>query len=55
MATFYVTEQGAVLRKTSGRLVVTKKREELAEIHCAQLDQVFLYGSVQVTLGPATK
>lgn len=49
MATLYLTEQGSMIRKTSGRLVVTRKREELAEIPCAKLETIFLYGAVQVT------
>lgn len=44
MATLYVTEQGAMLRKVSGRLVVAKKGEVLAEIPAASLETVFLYG-----------
>jgi len=49
MATLYLTEQGSVIRKTSDRLVVTKKREVLAEIPCEKLETIFLYGAVQVT------
>lgn len=49
MATLYLTEQGSMIRKTSDRLVVMKKREVLAEIPCAKLETIFLYGSVQVT------
>jgi CRISPR-associated protein Cas1 len=49
MATLYVTEQGSMIRKTSDRLVVTKKREVLAEIPCEKLETIFLYGAVQVT------
>lgn len=49
MATLYLTEQGSVVRKTSDRLVVTRKREVLAEIPCAKLETIFLYGAVQVT------
>jgi CRISP-associated protein Cas1 len=49
MATLYLTEQGSVTRKTSDRLVVTKKREVLAEIPCDKLETIFLYGAVQVT------
>jgi CRISPR-associated protein Cas1 len=49
MATLYLTEQGSILRKTSDRLVVSKKGEVLAEIPCAKLETIFLYGAVQVT------
>lgn len=49
MATLYLTEQGSIIRKTSGRLVVAKKGEVLAEIPCAKLETIFLYGAVQVT------
>jgi CRISP-associated protein Cas1 len=34
---------------TLGELVVTKKREVLAEIPCDKLETIFLYGAVQVT------
>jgi len=49
MATLYLTEQGSVVRKTSDRIVVTRKREVLAEIPCDKLETIFLYGAVQVT------
>lgn len=49
MATLYLTEQGSIIRKTSDRLVVSKKGEVLAEIPCAKLETIFLYGAVQVT------
>lgn len=49
MATLYVTEQGAVLRKTGERLVVEKDRTVLLEVPCRKLDAVLIYGNVQVT------
>ena len=49
MATLYLTEQGSMIRKTSDRLVVMKKREVLAEIPCEKLETIFLYGAVQVS------
>ena len=49
MPNLYVTEQGAVIRKTSDRLVVEKDGEVLSEIPCLKVDTVFLYGNVQFT------
>lgn len=49
MANLYLTEQGAVLRKTGRRVVVTKKKEVLLEVPCHQLDSVLLFGNVHFT------
>jgi CRISP-associated protein Cas1 len=49
MATLYVTEQKAIIRKTSDRLVVEKNKTVLMEIPCLKLDTVLIYGNVQVT------
>jgi CRISP-associated protein Cas1 len=49
MATLYITEQGAILRKTGERLVVEKDRAVLLEVPCLKLDAVLIYGNVQVT------
>lgn len=49
MATLYVTEQHAWIRKTSDRLVIEKDDAVLAEIPCVKLETVFVFGNVQVT------
>lgn len=50
MATYYVREQGAVVRKQEQRLLVTKERgDRLAEIPLHQLEQLVVMGNVQLT------
>src|SRR3972149_1474827 len=49
MATYYVREQGAVVRKQDERLVVTKDRAIVAEIPMHQLDQLVVMGNIQLT------
>ena len=49
MATLYLTEQGATLRKTGERLIVEKNERELLEIECFKVDTVFAFGNVHVT------
>lgn len=45
----YITEPGAVLGIDGGRLVVSKRREELASIRLIDVLHVSAYGNVQVT------
>jgi CRISPR-associated protein Cas1 len=49
MATYYVREQGAVVRKQDERLVVTKDDDTVAEIPLHQLDQLVVMGNIQLT------
>jgi CRISPR-associated protein Cas1 len=49
MATLYVTEQNAILRKTSDRIRVEKDGDLLVEVPCIKLDAVLIFGNVQVT------
>jgi len=61
MATLYLIEQNSVLRKTSDRLTLCKRPEHarkspgvriediLLELPCEDVDQVMLFGNVQVT------
>ncbi len=49
MATLYITEQNAIVRKTGDRLVVEKDRTTLLDVPCLKLEAVLLYGNVQVT------
>ena len=45
----YVTEQGARVGIRSGRVVVTKDREELQQLRLIDVSQISLYGNVQVS------
>jgi len=49
MANLYITEQGAVLRKTGDRLLVEKDEEILLDVPCDKIDAVLIFGNVQVT------
>jgi CRISP-associated protein Cas1 len=49
MANLYLTEQGAMLRKTGERLIVDKDNQELLEIECFKVDTIFIFGNVHVT------
>jgi CRISPR-associated protein Cas1 len=49
MPNLYLTEQGAVVRKRSDRLVVEKEGKVLLEVSCLKLEAVLIYGNVQVT------
>ena len=49
MGTLYITQQGAVLKKTSRRLVVYKGEEKIAEVPVIKVDRVMIFGNVQVT------
>ncbi|HLQ77531.1 MAG TPA: CRISPR-associated endonuclease Cas1, partial [Terriglobia bacterium] len=45
----YVVEQGAVLRRNSGHVQVTKGENNLLEVPIVKLQGVLLYGNIQVT------
>lgn len=49
MANLYLTEQGAVLRKTGDRLIVEKDDTQLLEVECFKIDTIFLFGNIHVT------
>jgi CRISPR-associated protein Cas1 len=49
VTTLYITEQHAILRKTSDRVIVEKDGKVLAEVPCLKLESVLLFGNVQVT------
>lgn len=49
MATLYLTEQGATLRKDSRRFIIELGGEILAEIHEFKVDRVVVFGNVQIT------
>ncbi|MFQ5576722.1 MAG: CRISPR-associated endonuclease Cas1, partial [Anaerolineae bacterium] len=49
MAPVYVREQGAVVRRRGERLVVTRHKKELLDSPLIHLDQLVLFGNVQLT------
>jgi len=49
MANLYITEQGAVLRKTGDRLIVQKEEEILLDVPCNKVESVLIFGNVQFT------
>jgi len=49
MAHLYLTEQGAVLRKTGDRLIVLKDDRILLDVPCNKIDAVLIFGNVQFT------
>ena len=48
-ATLYITEQGATLCRTGERLLVKKNGTTLSDLPALQVEQVVIYGNVQVT------
>lgn len=51
----YITEQGAYVGVRSGRLRITKAREELAEVRLIDVAQLCVYGNVQVSTQALTE
>jgi CRISPR-associated protein Cas1 len=49
MTTVHVREQGATIRRRGERLIVSKNRDVLDEFPFAKVEEVALYGNVQVT------
>ena len=49
MATLFITEQGATLRKEANRLVVERHEERLLEIQDFKVERVVVFGNVQLT------
>ena len=49
MSTMYITTQGATLRKTGERLIVTKGKEQLADVPLIKVSQVVIFGKASVT------
>lgn len=49
MGVVYIREQGAVVRKRGGRLLIEKDDQRLAEIRLRETDGVAVFGAVQVT------
>ncbi|CAM9976675.1 unnamed protein product [Phaeothamnion confervicola] len=53
MPIVYVSEQGALVHKNRERLIIRKEGRVMEAVHFADLEQVVLFGNVQVT-APAT-
>jgi CRISPR-associated protein Cas1 len=54
LRTLYLVEQGAVLAKTDERFVVSKGGATLREVPALKVDQIMVFGNVQITT-PAMK
>jgi CRISP-associated protein Cas1 len=54
MGTIYITEQGATLAKTDGRLLIRKDDRILQDIPAIQVDQIVVFGNAHFTM-PAVK
>jgi len=49
MPNLYLSEQGAVLKKNSLALRVEKEGKQIAEVEISKLENVLIYGNIQVT------
>lgn len=49
MSTIYITEQGATIRKVDQHLEVMKGKQKLAHLLPFKIDQVILFGRIQIT------
>jgi len=54
MTTLYLTEQGATVTKTDGRLVIRKDGEMLQDLPALHIEQIVVFGNVHFTM-PAVK
>jgi CRISPR-associated protein Cas1 len=49
MSVLYVTQQGATVGIYDGRAVVRKARETISDIPALKIDQIVLFGKVNLT------
>lgn len=49
MATIYVSEQGAVISKTSRRLIISKDSAVILELPVFKVERIFIFGNIQLT------
>ncbi|GAK51200.1 hypothetical protein U14_02443 [Candidatus Moduliflexus flocculans] len=49
MSTMYITTQGATLRKTGERLIVTKGKDRLTDVPLIKVSQIVIFGKASVT------
>jgi len=54
MATLYITEQGAILTKTDGRLLIRKGHKILQDLPAVHVDRIVLFGNVHLTTPAVT-
>ena len=50
MPTLYLTQQGATVTKTDGRIVVRKDRQVLQDIPAIHVDQIVVFGNTHFTM-----
>jgi CRISPR/Cas system-associated endonuclease Cas1 len=49
MAFIYITEQGALLKKTGERFIVHKEKEKLLDMPAGKVEGILIFGNVQFT------
>lgn len=49
MAVIYVKEQGTLIRKNGGRIVVSRNAQPLMEFPVSNIEGIALMGNVQIT------
>ena len=49
MSTIYVSEQGAVISKTSRRIVISKDSAVILELPIFKVERIFIFGNIQLT------
>lgn len=49
MALIYIVEQGAVVRKTSRRIIAEKNKKVLLDMPIFKIDGMFVFGNIQIT------
>lgn len=49
MRTLYLQEQGSTLSINRGRFVIFRKDEKLMEVHTHNIEQIFIFGRVQIS------
>ncbi len=49
MSTIYLSEQGALIRKVSRRIIAEKNKQVLFDMPIIKIDRLFLFGNIQVT------
>ncbi len=49
MSTIYISEQGAVISKTSRRIVISKDSAIILEVPIFKVERIFIFGNVQLT------
>lgn len=55
MSTIYITEQGAILKKSGERLIVSVNNQTLFERHFRYINRILIFGNAQITSQLTTK